>query len=233
LERDDKWSNPGPETLLRARFLCSQEVRVTTLRKPAKFAGLASVALAATSATVLFASQAAFATTPGDNGTVKVHDSTTPVTDYQNDPQDVCQFYLDGFGFDGAQSVTWYIDSWPPTGNGTEVLNGSLTMDANGDGYTANQSLPNGHYKLFWNFTGENGAAKQKVFWVKCPGAEPTPTSTTPDGTPTSPSPTCTCASTPPTSTPPTTPPALPTQTPPVPAAPAPVAVTGSLPVTG
>jgi hypothetical protein len=203
---------------------------VTVLKKRAKFAGLASMALAATSAAVLFASQAAFATaTPGgDNGTVKVHDSTTPVTDHQNDPQDVCQFYLDGFGFDGAQSVTWYIDSWPPTGNGTEVLNGSLTMDANGEGYTANQSLPNGHYKLFWNFTGENGAAKQKVFWVKCPAATPTPT--TPEPTPTTPEPTCTCASTPP----PTTPPA-PATTPPsqVPAAPVPTPVTGSLPVTG
>ena len=207
---------------------------MTTLKKRAKFAGLASVALAAASAAVLFASQAAFATAaPGDNGTVKVHDATTPVTDHQNDPQDVCQFYLDGFGFDGAQSVTWHIDSWPPTGNRTEVLNGSLTMDASGDGYTANQSLPNGHYKLFWNFTGENGAAKQKVFWVKCPGAEPTPT--TPTTTPTSPAPTCTCASTPP-STPPTTPPAPATQTPPsqvVAAAPAPTPVTGSLPVTG
>jgi len=211
---------------------------VTTLNKRAKFAGLASMALAASSAAVLFASQAAFATAaPGDNGTVKVHDSTTPVTDHQNDPQDVCQFYLDGFGFDGAQSVTWYIDSWPPTGNGTEVLNGSLTVDASGDGYTDNQSLPNGHYKLFWNFTGENGAAKQKVFWVKCPAPEPTPTSTTPDGTPTgtptTPAPDCTCASTPPTTPPPTTP--APTVTPPAPPppAPAPVAVTGSLPVTG
>ena len=205
---------------------------MTTLKKHARFAGLASVALAATSATVLFTSQAAFATAaPGDNGTVKVHDSTTPVTDHQNDPQDVCQFYLDGFGFDGAQSVTWYIDSWPPTGNGTKVLNGSLTMDASGEGYTANQSLPNGHYKLFWNFTGENGAAKQKVFWVKCPAATPTPT--TPTTTPTSPAPTCTCASTPPATPPPTTPPAPSTQTPPAPAAPVPTPVTGSLPVTG
>ena len=202
---------------------------MTILNKRAKFAGLASITLAATTAAVLFASQAAFATAaPGDNGTVKVHDSSTPVTDHQNDPQDVCQFYLDGFGFDGAQSVTWYIDSWPPTGNGTEVLNGSLTMDANGDGYTANQSLPNGHYKLFWNFTGENGAAKQKVFWVKCPAATPTP-----EPTPTSPAPTCTCASTPPATPPPTTPPAPSTQTPPVPAAPVPTPVTGSLPVTG
>ena len=110
---------------------------MTALKKRAKFAGLASIALAATSAAVLFASQAAFATaTPGDNGTVKVHDSSTPVTDHQNEPHDVCQFYLDGFGFDGAQSVTWYIDSWPPTGNGTEVLNGNAdtgTHDAGDD----------------------------------------------------------------------------------------------------
>ena len=208
---------------------------MTVLKKRAKFAGLASVTLAATSAAVLFASQAAFATTPGDNGTVKVHDSTTPVTDIQNDPQDVCEFYLDGFGFDGAQSVTWQINSWPGTGNGTEVLNGTLAMDASGNGYTPDYSLPNGHYKLFWNFTGENGAAKQKVFWVKCPA--PTPSSSTPDGTttgtptetPTSPSPDCTCDS-----TPPTTPPVpTPTTTQVVEDAPAPTPVTGTLPVTG
>jgi len=208
---------------------------VTVLKNRAKFAGLASVTLAATSAAILFASQAAFATTPGDNGTVKVHDSTTPVTDIQNDPQDVCEFYLDGFGFDGAQSVTWQINSWPGTGNGTEVLNGTLAMDASGNGYTPDYSLPNGHYKLFWNFTGENGAAKQKVFWVKCPA--PTPSSSTPDGTttgtptetPTSPSPDCTCDS-----TPPTTPPVpTPTTTQVVEDAPAPTPVTGTLPVTG
>ena len=62
---------------------------MTSLNKRAKFAGLARIALAATSAAVLFASQAAFATAaPGDNGTVKVHDSSTPVTDHQNDPQE-------------------------------------------------------------------------------------------------------------------------------------------------
>jgi len=206
---------------------------VTFLNKRAKFAGLAGIALAATSAAVLFASQAAFATTaPGDNGTVKVHDSTTPVTDHQNDPQDVCQFYLDGFNFDGAQSVTWYIDSWPPTGNKTEVLNGTLTMGANGDGNTTDYSLPNGHYKLYWNFVPENGAAKQKVFWVNCPAPTPSQTTTTP-GTPTSPAPTCTCESTPPTTPPAPQTSSSQTSSSHVQAAPPPVAVTGSLPVTG
>jgi len=36
-------------------------------------------------AAVLFASQAAFASpAPGDNGTVKVHDSSTPLTDQRD-----------------------------------------------------------------------------------------------------------------------------------------------------
>jgi hypothetical protein len=209
---------------------------VTALKiKPAKIAGLASMTLAAASLTVLFASHAALAQSQassvisGDNGTVKVHDSTTAVTDRRDNPH-VCQFYLDGFDFDPAQSVTWYIQSWPPTGNGTQVLDGTLTMDANGAGHTDDQTLPNGHYKLFWNFTGENGAAKQKVFWVKCPEPTPTPPPTTPPPTP---GPTCTCMSSPPAS--PTTPGAPTTQppAPPVPDAPAPTPVSGSLPVTG
>ena len=53
----------------------------------------------------------------GDNGTVKIHRSATPVTDRRNQPH-VCVFYLDAFGFDPAQSVSWQIKSWPPTGAG-------------------------------------------------------------------------------------------------------------------
>jgi hypothetical protein len=110
----------------------------------------------------------------GDNGTVKIHRSTTPVTDRRNQPH-VCVFYLDAFGFDPAQSVSWQIKSWPPTGNRTVVLSGTLTMDSSGNGHTGDLTLPNGHYKLFWTFTGENGRAKQKVFWVKCPSTSPSP----------------------------------------------------------
>ena len=201
------------------------------------------MALAAGSLTMLLATNAAnaqpqspasgSASAPkGDNGDVKIHNSTTPVTDQRNEPH-VCQFYLDGFNFDPNQSVTWHIDTWAPTGKkGPQVLSGMLTMDANGDGHTADQTLPNGHYKLFWNFTGENGFAKQKVFWVKCPATPPTtppPTTTPPTTTP----------PTTPTTTPPTTP-TTPTTTPsttapttPPPAAPAPTPVSGSLPVTG
>ena len=171
----------------------------------------------------------------GDNGTVKIHNSTTAVTDRRNEPH-VCVFYLDAFGFDPSQSVSWQIKSWPPTGNRTVVDQGTLTLDNAGDGRTSDQSLPNGHYKLFWNFTGENGAAKQKVFWVSCPAPAPAPTPTSPSPTPT---PTCTCPTPPPTSSSPapgqtsSAPVPQPSPTSSVAPAPAPEPVSGTLPVTG
>lgn len=162
----------------------------------------------------------------GDNGTVKIHRSTTPVTDRRDEPH-VCVFYLDAFGFDSGQSVSWQIRSWPPTGDRTVVDHGTLTLGSTGDGWTSDQTLQNGHYKLFWNFTGEHGAAKQKVFWVSCPSSAPMapmPTSTstssalspapTPTGTSSSPSPAPSPASS-------------------IPPAPAPTPVQGTLAVTG
>jgi hypothetical protein len=126
----------------------------------------------------------------GDNGTVKIHRSGTPVADRANQPH-VCGFYLDAFGFDPAQSVTWQIKSWPPTGDRTVVSSGTLTLDSNGNGFTSDMTLANGHYKLYWNFTGEQGFAKQKVFWVKCAApTSPPPTTPPPTSPPTSPPPT-------------------------------------------
>lgn len=97
----------------------------------------------------------------------------------RNQPK-VCEFYLVGFGFDAAQAVSWRIASWPPTGDRTLVKDGTLALDQDGWGRTEDMSLPDGHYKLYWNFAGENGRAKQKVFWVKCPesGSSPAPSST-------------------------------------------------------
>jgi hypothetical protein len=108
----------------------------------------------------------------GDNGDVKIHNSTTAVTDHRNEPH-VCIFYLDAFGFDSGQSVSWQIKSWPPTGSRSVVSSGALVLDSDGNGHTGDMSLQNGHYKLFWNFVGENGFAKQKVFWVTCPAPAP------------------------------------------------------------
>lgn len=151
----------------------------------------------------------------GDNGTVKIHRSSTPESDPRNEPH-VCVFYLDGFGFDPGQQVAWQIASWPPTGDRSEVASGALVLDANGHGRTTDMTLPDGHYKLYWNFAGEKGRAKQKVFWVACgvqtsspppPPSSPPPPSCTPSppghG---SPSATPTCGTPPPSSPPPSTP---------------------------
>jgi hypothetical protein len=144
----------------------------------------------------------------GDNGTVKIHRSTTAVTDPRNEPH-VCIFYLDAFGFDAGQSVSWQIKSWPPTGDRTVVSSGTLALDGNGGGFTGDMTLPNGHYKLYWNFTGEHGFAKQKVFWVACgaPTPSPSPTSPTPSPTSPTPSPTAPSPSVSPTTTSTSTPP--------------------------
>ncbi|TJZ46127.1 LPXTG cell wall anchor domain-containing protein [Streptomyces piniterrae] len=126
---------------------------------------------AAVTAALLLA-PSAYATGPGDNGTVKIHDAKTGEELRKNEPH-VCTFYLDAFGFDGGQQVDWHIESWAPTADvkGETVKSGSLTLDGEGHGRTPDQSLPDGHYKLFWNFDGEHGRAKHKVFWTDCEDA--------------------------------------------------------------
>jgi hypothetical protein len=221
---------------------------VTRVAWHIKLTFVTGAALAAAALTLAFATAGAQANTAapggghspaarnGDNGTVKIHRSGTPVTARANQPH-VCGFYLDAFGFDPAQSVTWQIKSWPPTGDRAVVSSGTLTLDGSGNGFTSDMMLADGHYKLYWNFAGQHGFAKQKVFWVKCaPPTSPPPTSPPPTSPPpTSPPPT----SPPPTSPPPTSPP--PTSPPPTSPAPTPGAGApsappppgGGLPVTG
>ncbi|WP_240140108.1 LPXTG cell wall anchor domain-containing protein [Streptomyces sp. MUM 178J] len=145
-----------------------------------------------TAAALLFASPA-YATN-GDNGTVKIHNAETGEELRKNEPK-VCEFYLDAFGFDAAQKVDWKIKSWAANGGekGEVVLSGELTLDEAGHGRTDDMNLPDGQYKLFWNWEGEKGKAKHKVFKTRCeddtPGddetqtTEPSP-SETPDETP-------------------------------------------------
>ncbi|MET8647161.1 LPXTG cell wall anchor domain-containing protein [Streptomyces sp. NPDC004096] len=130
-------------------------------------------ALTAGVSTVLLLAPAAHATPPGDNGTVKIHDAKTGEELRRNEPH-VCTFYLDAFGFDAVQKVDWHIEAWAPTAatKGETVKSGAITLDHQGHGRTADLSLPDGHYKLFWNFDGEKGAAKHKVFWTDCKGSE-------------------------------------------------------------
>ncbi|MBT2505581.1 LPXTG cell wall anchor domain-containing protein [Streptomyces sp. ISL-98] len=124
----------------------------------------------------LLTAPSAFATPPGDNGTVKIHDAETGKELRKNEPH-VCTFYLDAFGFDAGQQVEWRIEAWAPTADvkGVQVKAGSLTLDADGHERTVDLTLPDGHYKLFWNFDGEHGKAKHKVFWTDCPGDDVKP----------------------------------------------------------
>ncbi len=140
---------------------------------------------------------------PGNNGTVKIHDANTAVEDMRNEPH-VCRFYVDGFKFDDLSSGQWWIESWPPTGNRTEVRREAWTANGQGDWHSGVQTLPDGHYKLYAKQQNEAtpGGNKQKVFWVECsvtPAATATPAPTgTPNGnaTPT-PAPTGTATPTP------------------------------------
>ncbi|MFI6764621.1 hypothetical protein [Streptomyces sp. NPDC050355] len=132
--------------------------------RPLVFAGSLTAAVAAP----LLLASSAYAT-PGDNGTVKIHDARTGAELRKNEPH-VCTFYLDAFGFDAGQQVDWHIEAWAPTADvkGETVKSGALTLDGEGHGRTQDLSLPDGHYKLFWNFDGEHGKAKHKVFWTDC-----------------------------------------------------------------
>lgn len=127
----------------------------------------ASAVTVAAAASLLLA-PAAYATPHGDNGTVKIHDATTGEWLKKNQPK-VCTFYLDAFGFDAGQSVDWKIVEMPPTGTRGQVAEvGELVLNDEGHLRSGTLSLAAGHYKLVWNFDGENGRAKHKVFWVDC-----------------------------------------------------------------
>ncbi|MFF7446229.1 MULTISPECIES: LPXTG cell wall anchor domain-containing protein [unclassified Streptomyces] len=142
-------------------------------------------ALSAVAAAALLAAPSAHATPPGDNGTVKIHDASTGEELRRNEPH-VCTFYLDAFGFDRAQEVDWHIEAWAPGADvkGETVKSGEITLDGEGHGRTQDLSLPDGHYKLFWTFEGEHGAAKHKVFWTDCEDGDDGNPGTIPSSTP-------------------------------------------------
>jgi hypothetical protein len=134
---------------------------------------------------------AAHPDTSGNNGTVKIHDGAgEPAPDVKNQPQ-VCTFHLHFFFADPVQAGSWEIQKWSPGAKGAVVLSG--TYDTAGDGEdrqpeTGAYSLPDGHYKLFWD--GDTAKHdKMKVFWVRCapPTGEGQPVAPTPTPTPTPP----------------------------------------------
>jgi hypothetical protein len=70
---------------------------------------------------------------PGNNATVKIHNGGTEDEPIINNEPHVCTFHLHFFFADAAQTGDWWIESWPPTGNGTTVLSGTYLTDANGE----------------------------------------------------------------------------------------------------
>lgn len=131
---------------------------------------LLAAAVAASGAVLALGVAPSAQAAPGDNGDVKVHGSTTALTDQRNEPK-VCSFYLDAFNFDTVRQVSFTVDQQWPTGR-KQVLAGGITL-ANGTGHTEHFILPNGRYKLNWAFQGEKGRAKHKVFRVACQAKVP------------------------------------------------------------
>ncbi|MFE6865855.1 LPXTG cell wall anchor domain-containing protein [Kitasatospora sp. NPDC057692] len=210
-------------------------IRSTAARSLVAVPAVAALLLSAPAAEATAGGQAA----KGNNGTVKIHDSSTGEEPKNNEPK-VCTFYLDSFGFDAGQDVVWMIAQMHTGGKETAVVYGDIPVDGKGHVRTVDINLPDGQYKLYWEAIElEKGKLpatppklnhpKQKVFKVDCGGRTPTPTatsnppikpttapsptpSTTPSATPT-PTPTKPVPATP-TTAPPVTPSAPPTVTP-------------------
>lgn len=159
----------------------------------------------------------------GNNGTVKI-DGASFDGSRGNEPHVGCTFHLDFFGFDAAQTATITFTGQAPTKTGTLLTQKEVAIsdDAAGGGqdtdavlsYTAEQLGLTGqpaakqgwHVKVAVDVDDAPGGAKQKVFWLSCPGPSPETTSgsgTTKTTTPSSTTPTSTtpASTTPATST--------------------------------
>lgn len=107
---------------------------------------------------------------PGNNGTIKIHESPGEREPAMaNDPH-VCLFHIHGFKFDDNSTGEAWIESWPPTGNRSQVWHGTWASGNTGEWRTADIKLANGHYKAYAKQMNEAtpGGDKQKVFWVEC-----------------------------------------------------------------
>ncbi|WP_225804276.1 hypothetical protein [Streptomyces sp. NK15101] len=128
----------------------------------------AALATMALTAATLGGAPAAFAA-PGDDGDVKVHQSTTADTSPVNEPRVDCPFRLAALNFDGLPSIDYAIYPQPgPPGNnpGNPLRAGTVPLNTNGDGAAGPIELPIGMYKVEWTWEGKLGAPKSKVFNV-------------------------------------------------------------------
>jgi hypothetical protein len=81
-------------------------------------------------------------------GTVKLRDASTnaEVPETANDPS-VCTFTI-VFQYSAPTTGTWQILSWPPTGDGSHVANGTCDTSSGGTDETYVMTLAAGHYRL-------------------------------------------------------------------------------------
>src|SRR5215212_3206847 len=157
---------------------------------------LALVVLALAILVGLAAAQAATASSRNP-GTVKIHNGAAEPTPLTKNQPHVCTFHLHALFFGANQTLSFAIRSWPPTGDRTTVLSGTIRTDGSGRGRapaTGAYSLPNGHYKLF--VTTATGQVKHKVFWVRCAVSTTTTATTSTGATTTTVKPTTTAGAT-------------------------------------
>ncbi len=148
--------------------------RALSLFRP--FGLLAAVFLAAFAG---LAPSASANDTPGNNGTVKIHNGAGENNPGEvRDEPHVCTFHLHFYFADPEQAGTWEIQEWAPTGTkGTVVLSGIYNTAGDGEDRQPEEgvyTLPDGHYKLFWD-GDTNKHDKMKVFWVDCAPANSSP----------------------------------------------------------
>jgi hypothetical protein len=122
--------------------------------------------------------QLALAAAGGNNGTVKIHEGAGEPSPVTKDQTHVCTFHVHALFFDAGQTLTFEIRSWPPTGDRSVVLSGTIQTDASGEGrapLAGAYSLDEGHYRLTVDTgNGRPTNDKHKEFWVECGAATTT-----------------------------------------------------------
>jgi hypothetical protein len=105
------------------------------------------------------------------HGTVKLRDASTNdvVPETANDPY-VCAFSI-VFDYSAPTTGTWRILSWPPTGDGSQVSNGTWDTSSGAD-ETDVLTLGAGHYRLEYQ-ASDAANSSNKTFWVEdnCEGS--------------------------------------------------------------
>jgi hypothetical protein len=111
---------------------------------------------------------------------VKVHDASTgqEASTQGNEPW-VCSFWVTFTTTGDAESGTWQLLSWPPTGDGTVIDFGAYDTSVTGSASTPTLSPSAGHYRFEWQVTGDSNS-KNKTLWVadECGATASTPTPT-------------------------------------------------------